>query len=82
MAMMVLLQSPRRKCWASTMVTGNAWQEEETEHTLRMLELIGRSDVPVARGAVYPLVRTEEETRLNTPLVGQVDWLGAWVRVR
>jgi inosine-uridine nucleoside N-ribohydrolase len=43
-----------------------------------MLELIGRSDVPVALGAVFPLVRTEEETRLNTPLVGQVAWLGAW----
>jgi inosine-uridine nucleoside N-ribohydrolase len=78
MAMMVLLQSPRAEVLGITMVTGNAWQEEETEHTLRMLELIGRSDVPVARGAVYPLVRTEEETRLNTPLVGQVDWLGAW----
>jgi len=32
----------------------------------------------VAKGVVFPLVRTEEETRLNTPLVGQVDWLGAW----
>jgi inosine-uridine nucleoside N-ribohydrolase len=43
-----------------------------------MLELIGRTDVPVAKGAVFPLVRTEQETRLETPLVGQVDWLGAW----
>jgi inosine-uridine nucleoside N-ribohydrolase len=60
------------------MVTGNAWRDEETEHTLRMLELIGRTDVPVAKGAVFPLVRTEEETRLSVPLVGQVDWLGAW----
>jgi inosine-uridine nucleoside N-ribohydrolase len=43
-----------------------------------MLELIGRSDVPVALGAVFPLVRTQEETRLMTPLVGKVAWLGAW----
>jgi len=78
MAMMVLLQSPQVEVLGITMVTGNAWRDEETEHTLRMLELIGRTDVPVAKGAVFPLVRTEEETRLNTPLVGQVDWLGAW----
>src|ERR1035438_4901635 len=63
MAMMVLLESPQVEVLGITMVTGNAWRDEETEHTLRMLELIGRSDVPVAKGAVFPLVRTEEETR-------------------
>jgi len=78
MAMMVLLESPQVEVLGITMVTGNAWRDEETEHTLRMLELIGRTDVPVAKGAVFPLVRTEEETRLETPLVGKVDWLGAW----
>jgi len=78
MAMMVLLQSPRVEVLGISMVTGNAWRDDEARHTLRMLELIGRSDVPVALGAVFPLVRTEEETRLATPLVGQVAWLGAW----
>jgi purine nucleosidase len=78
MAMMVLLQSPQVEVLGITMVTGNAWRDEETQHTLRMLELIGRSDVPVAQGAVFPLVRSEEETRLETQLVGQVSWLGAW----
>ncbi len=78
MAMMVLLQSPQVEVLGITMVTGNAWRDEETQHTLRMLELIGRTDVPVAKGAVFPLVRTEEETRLETPLDGKVDWLGAW----
>jgi purine nucleosidase len=60
------------------MVTGNAWRDDEARHTLRMLELIGRTDVPVALGAVFPLIRTQEETRLNSALVGQVGWLGAW----
>jgi purine nucleosidase len=78
MSMMALLQSPRAEVLGITMVTGDAWQEEETEHTLRMLELIGRTDVPVAKGAVFPLVRTEEETRLDAALVGQVSWRGAW----
>ena len=62
MAMMVLLQSTQVKVLGITMVTGNAWRDEETQHTLRMLELIGRADIPVANGAVFPLVRTQEET--------------------
>ena len=78
MAMMVLLESPQVQVLGITMVTGDAWRDEETQHTLRMLELIGRTDVPVAKGAEFPLVRTEEETRLETPLVGKVAWLGAW----
>jgi purine nucleosidase len=78
MAMMTLLQSPQAQVLGLTMVTGNAWRDEETQHTLRMLELIGRTDVPVAMGAVFPLVRTQQETLLEAPLVGNVDWLGAW----
>ncbi len=78
MAMMVLLQAPRVEVLGITIVTGNAWRDDEARHTLRMLELIGRSDVPVALGAVFPLVRTQQETALMTPIVGGVGWLGAW----
>jgi purine nucleosidase len=78
MAMMVLLQSPQAQVLGITIVTGNAWRDEEVQHTLRMLELIGRTDVPVVPGAVFPLVRTQEETRLAAQLDGQVTWLGAW----
>jgi inosine-uridine nucleoside N-ribohydrolase len=60
------------------MVTGNAWRDEETLHTLRMLELTGHADVPLAKGAVFPLVRDEEETRLEAAVDGKVTWLGAW----
>ncbi len=78
MAMLCLLQSPQVEVLGITMVTGNAWRDEETQHTLRMLELTGHSNIPVARGAVFPLVRTQEETRLQAALVGKVTWLGAW----
>src|SRR5271168_3335542 len=78
MSMLALLQSPQVEVLGITVVTGNAWRDDEARHALRMLELIGRSDVPVALGAVFPLVRTQEETRLMTPLVGKVAWLGAW----
>ena len=50
MAMMVLLQSPDVQVLGITIVTGDAWRDEEVQHTLRMLELIGRTDVPVAPG--------------------------------
>lgn len=78
MAMMALLEAPNVKVLGITMVTGNAWRDENTLHTLRMLELTGHADVPVARGAVFPLVRTEEETSLLVPVNGQQIWLGAW----
>ena len=55
MSMMVLLQSPQVDVLGITVVTGNAWRDDEARHALRMLELIGRSDVPVALGAVFPL---------------------------
>ena len=78
MAMLALLQAPQVQVLGITMVTGNAWRDEETQHTLRMLELTGHANIPLARGAVFPLVRTQEETRLQAALVGNVTWLGAW----
>lgn len=78
MAMLTLLQAPQVQVLGITMVTGNAWRDEETIHTLRMLELTGHAGIPVARGAVFPLVRNQEETRLAAALNGKVTWLGAW----
>jgi len=43
-----------------------------------MLELTGHSNIPVARGAVFPLVRTQEDTRISSAIDGKVTWLGAW----
>src|SRR5438034_3411790 len=71
MAMMVLLQSPQAQVLGITIVTGDAWRDEEVQHTLRMLELIGRTDVPVVPGAVFPLVRTQEQTRLDMEMFGK-----------
>jgi purine nucleosidase len=78
MAMMVLLQSPHAEVLGITMVSGNAWEPEEVQHTLRMLELIHRTDVPVVPGAIFPLVRTEEESTLEQKLYGTFSWDGAW----
>src|SRR5580700_9328358 len=78
MAMMVLLQSPQAEVLGITMVSGNAWEPEEVQHTLRMLELIHRRDVPVVPGAIFPLVRTEEEAKIQRQLYGGYSWYGAW----
>jgi purine nucleosidase len=78
MAMMVLLQSPAVKVLGITMVSGNAWEPEEVQHTLRMLELIGRTDVPVVPGAIFPLLRTEQESLDDRARIGTFPWYGAW----
>jgi purine nucleosidase len=78
MAMMVLLQSPQAEVLGITMVSGNAWEPEEVQHTLRMLELIHRTGVPVVPGAIFPLVRTEEESKILRQLYGSFSWYGAW----
>jgi purine nucleosidase len=78
MAMMVLLQSPQANVLGITMVSGNAWEPEEVQHTLRMLELIHRTDVPVVPGAVFPLVRTRAESMRERATIGSFPWYGAW----
>lgn len=77
-SMLLLIQSPKTEVLGITVVTGDQWLNEETAHTLRMLELIGRTDIPVVKGAEYPLVRRKEETELWEQRYGSVPWLGAW----
>jgi purine nucleosidase len=77
-SLLVLLQSPEVKLLGITVVTGDEWRDEEVAHTLRLLELIGRTDVKVYVGSEVPLVRTFEETKLASQLYGTVAWLGAW----
>ncbi len=78
MSLMVLLQSKQVEVLGISVVTGDGWRDEEVQHTLRMLELIGRTNVPVVPGAVFPLVRTQQETQIATQSIGKTGWLGAW----
>ena len=77
-AMLLLIQSPQTEVLGITVVTGDAWLTEEVAHTLRMLEIIGRTDIPVVPGAENPLVRTKEATEQWEERYGSVAWLGAW----
>jgi len=75
---LMLIQSHETEVLGVTVVTGDAWLKEEVAHTLRMLELIGRTDIPVVPGAEYPLVRTQAATELWEQRYGSVAWVGAW----
>ena len=77
-AILLLIQSQQTEVLGITVVTGDAWLTEEVAHTLRTLELIGRTDIPVVPGAENPLVRTKEQTEQWEQEYGSVAWLGAW----
>jgi purine nucleosidase len=77
-SMLLLIQSPETQVLGITVVTGDQWLHEEVAHTLRMLELIGRTDIPVVPGAEYPLVRRKQDTELWEQQYGSFAWLGAW----
>src|ERR1700753_1048519 len=50
-AILMFAQSPQVDVLGVTIVAGDQWVNEETAHTLRALELAGRSDIPVLKGA-------------------------------
>jgi purine nucleosidase len=77
-SMMLLIQSRQTEVLGITVVTGDQWLHEEVAHTLRMLELIGRTDIPVVPGAEYPLVRQQQATERAEEQYGYIAWLGAW----
>jgi inosine-uridine nucleoside N-ribohydrolase len=56
-ALLLALASPELELLAVTTVHGNQTLEKTTANALRVLELAGRSDVPVAKGAARPLRR-------------------------
>ncbi len=80
LSMLVLLQAPDVNVLGVTVVTGDAWRDEEAAHALRLLELMGRTDIPVAPGAVFPLVRTKEWTELWEQMHGKITYHGAWTQ--
>jgi inosine-uridine nucleoside N-ribohydrolase len=77
-SILLLIQSPQTEVLGVTVVTGDAWLKSEVAHTLRMLEIIGRTDIPVVPGAEYPLVRRQADTELWQQHYGAVAWVGAW----
>ena len=57
LALVVGLARPELRLLAVTTVAGNAGLPETTRNALRVLTLLGRTDIPVAAGAAGPLLR-------------------------
>lgn len=57
LALFLALASPEVSLEAITTVSGNVPVELTTRNALALLELTGRTDIPVARGCNYPLIR-------------------------
>src|SRR5262245_40108271 len=80
-AILMLLQSKDVEVLGITIPSGDGWRDEEVNHTLRLLEIARRTDVPVLPGAVYPLVNTQARTKLWEALYGKLFYKGAWTEV-
>lgn len=81
-SILVFMQSPNVHVLGITVVTGDGWRDEEVAHTLRLLELMGRTDIPVIPGRNRPMVRTKESTDLWEQMYGSVTYQGAWTMPR
>jgi inosine-uridine nucleoside N-ribohydrolase len=77
-AILALVNSPETDVLGITVLTGDAWRDEEVLHTLRLLEIIGRTDIPVVPGAVFPLVSSKEYIAKWETLYGKIIYQGAW----
>jgi purine nucleosidase len=75
---LMVLQSPDVEVLGITVESGDGWLKENVAHTLRMLEIIGRTDVPVVAGATYPLVNSQEATKRWEAKHGKLVYKGAW----
>jgi purine nucleosidase len=76
--LLLMIQSSQVEVLGITVVSGDQWRDEEVAHTLRLLEIIGRTDIPVVPGAEFPLVRTRAEAQQWQERYGKVAYAGAW----
>ena len=77
-AILALVNSAQTDVLGITVVTGDAWRDEEVQHTLRLLEIIGRTEIPVVPGAAFPLVNTRADVARWEAKYGKVIYQGAW----
>ncbi len=80
---LMMLQADNIDLLGITLVTGDAWMKQEMAFTLRLLEMMGRTEIPVYAGAEYPMLNTKEEWLLRQQLYGghRLDpWMGAFNR--
>jgi len=81
MALAMLIQSGEVDVLGVTSVAGGYWVESETAYALRLLEILGREDIPVYQGAGIPIAGERKPwLDANHRLWGNPAYLGAWGR--
>jgi len=73
-----LLADPNIKLLGFTVAAGDDWENAESAHLRRFLEIAHHTDVPVADGATLPLINSVELMRLREQQYGTIPWKGAW----
>jgi purine nucleosidase len=75
----MLLNAPQVDLLGITTVSGDQWVEPATVFALHALELTGRTDVAVVKGAEMPLLNSREEVERREALYGShPNWHGAF----
>lgn len=69
-ATLMALQSEKIDLLGITTVTTDFWVGQETAYALRLLELMGRTEVDVYAGAATPLLNTKEQAQMRYELFG------------
>ena len=73
LAFLLTFSSPEINVEAVTTVDGNVNAEKGTRNARQLLEFLGRSDVPVARGAEHPMLRPMDNAESFHGKTGLMD---------
>jgi purine nucleosidase len=69
-ATLMLLQADNIDLLGICTVTCDMWAKQETAYALRLLEIMGRPEVPVFMGAQEPLLNTKAEAQMRYQMFG------------
>jgi inosine-uridine nucleoside N-ribohydrolase len=75
---LALLQAPDVDVLGITVTAGDVWMRAGVQNMLRMLELTGHGQVPVAPGAEFPLINSRDLTDMWEDQFGALSYKGAW----
>lgn len=78
-SILMLMQDKDVDLLGITVMTGDAWRDEEVSHALRMLEIAHRTGIPVVPGAVFPLLNSRQRTEAWEKLYGPLFYDGAFM---
>jgi inosine-uridine nucleoside N-ribohydrolase len=77
----LLLQAPNIEVVGIGVVAGDAWLDQAVYHTLKIVELTGKTEVPVAAGSEVPLLNSKEMMERRIELWSDKagdGWHGNW----